>query len=433
MKKSYADLRAATDYDQLVAEMGEDFSEIADHRASNTVHTLRDVLMSGYAIFTLKYPSMLNFEQQTQRERENLKSLFGIHAICSDAQMRRVLDNVLPANLQSLFPKRFAKLKKLGVLTDYRFLKKYLLISVDGVHYFESGKVKCERCLTKQHQSGEVTYSHSMLSAALVHPRRREVFTLGGQAIELQDGETKNDCEINASKRLLSDFYDSYSDQPFVFVEDALYANEPHILDLQSRGWNYILNVKPGSHKALFKQFEGRQNRGQADQHIIKEEKASHHFSWMNNVPLNGQGNVRVNFLYYEEHLADGKIKRFSWVTSLPLRKSNVYEIMRGGRARWKIENEQFNTLKNQGYNFEHNYGHGKNNLCNVMAHLMLLAFMVDQMVQAFSRLFNLVWQAIKTKRRIWEMFRALYMTKRLKSFDHMLNLMAGFCAVQLE
>ena len=273
-----------------------------------------------------------------------------------------------------------------------------------------------------------------MLSVALVHPNRREVFTLGGQAIEKQDGTSKNDCELNASKRLQSALYESYKGVPFIIIEDALYANEPHIEQIQNNGWDFILNVKPSSHKILFKLFEARKERNQLKEHTYKEGNSTHHFYWMNNVTLNGQGNIRVNFLYYEQHLANGKVKRFSWVTSLKIRKTNVDQIMRGGRCRWKIENEQFNTLKNQGYHFEHNYGHGYNHLCNVMAHLMLLAFLVDQMVQAFNRTFNLVWKEIKARNRLWERIRAIYLSFLVNSFNELFDIIAhNILNIQLE
>jgi hypothetical protein len=66
-----------------------------------------------------------------------------------------------------------------------------------------------------------------------------------------------------------------------------------------------------------------------------------------------------------------------------------VYELERAGWTRWKIENETFNTLKNQGYNLEHNYGHGNKNLCSVFGILMMLAFLVDQIQQACCKLFQ--------------------------------------------
>jgi hypothetical protein len=86
-------------------------------------------------------------------------------------------------------------------------------------------------------------------------------------------------------------------------------------------------------------------------------------------------------------------------VTDLRVSTRNVYTLMRGGRARWKIENETFNTLKNQGYHFEHNYGHGEQNLSVVFAMLMMLAFLVDQTQQLCCALFRAVWAKFGSKR----------------------------------
>lgn len=433
MRKSYAQLRSELNYDDLIAELRSDFTQIPDHRAANVVHKLPDILMSAYAIFSLKYPSLLCFEQQSAVEQTNLQSLFGIEKICSDAQMRRVLDEVSPDQLQELFPKRFDLLTRVGIPADYRFLKKYLLFSIDGVHYFESHKINCKRCLEKQHRNGQSSYHHSMLGVALVHPQRREVFPVGCEAIQKQDGVSKNDCELNASKRLQDRLLEAYKGQPAVIVEDALYANEPHIEQILGNSWDFIINVKPSSHEILFKHFEARKERAQLATLVLKEGKQEHHFYWMNNVPLNGKGNVRVNFLYYEQHNGKGKPKCFSWVTSLRLRKSNVYDIMQGGRARWKIENEGFNTLKNQGYHFEHNYGHGYNQLCNVMALMMLLAFLIDQIIQASNRLFNDIWTAAKAKNRVWERIRAIFIIRPVNSFNELFVILADIYSVQLE
>ena len=432
MRKSQAQLRAEQNYDVLVKELRSDFQNIPDHRAANVVHKLPNILMSAYAIFALKYPSLLCFEQQPEVERSNLQKLFGVDKVCSDAQMRRVLDEIDPDHLQALFPKRFKLLKRTGLIADYRFLKKYLLFSIDGVHYFESRKIKCKRCLEKNHRNGEKSYHHSMLGLAMVHPDRREVFPLGNEAIQKQDGASKNDCELNAAKRLLDRMLEDYKSVPAIILEDALYANEPHIEKILDNKWDFILNVKPSSHSTLFKHFEARKSRRQVHTLVLKEGKVQHHFYWMNNVPLNGNGNIRVNFLYYEQH-SKGKIKRFSWVTSLRLRKSNVYDIMRAGRARWKIENEQFNTLKNQGYHFEHNYGHGYNHLCNIMALMMLLAFFSDQIIQACNRLFNDIWTAAKAKNRVWERTRAVFITRSVNSFKELFVILAGIYSIQLE
>src|SRR5438105_12837017 len=95
---------------------------------------------------------------------------------------------------------------------------------------------------------------------------------------------------------------------------------------------------------------------------------------------------------------------------------------MRGGRARWKIENETCNTLKNQGYNFEHNYGHGEQHLSVVFATIMMLAFLVDQTQQLCCALFRAVWAKLGSKRLLWERLRALFYDYHLESMQQLLE-----------
>jgi hypothetical protein len=118
---------------------------------------------------------------------------------------------------------------------------------------------------------------------------------------------------------------------------------------------------------------------------------------------------VRVNFLKYQQLLPDGAVQEWTWVTDLTLTPANVERVARAGRARWHIENETFNTLKNQGYHFEHNYGHGEENLAVVLALLMLLAFLIDQVQQKCNPLFRAAWQKKGPKCALWEAVRHLF------------------------
>jgi hypothetical protein len=134
-----------------------------------------------------------------------------------------------------------------------------------------------------------------------------------------------------------------------------------------------------------------------------------HRFRFINDMPRNESNtDVRVNFMEYWE-MGTEQVQHFSWVTDLRVSKRNVYRLMRGGRARWKIENETFDTLKNQGYHFEHNYGHGEQSLSVVFAMLMMLAFLVDQTQQRCCALFQAVWAKLGSKRLLWERMRALF------------------------
>jgi hypothetical protein len=130
---------------------------------------------------------------------------------------------------------------------------------------------------------------------------------------------------------------------------------------------------------------------------------------------------LRINFIEYWE-IAATKVQHFSWVTDLRVNKRNVFHLMRGGRARWKIENETFNTLKNQGYNFEHNYGHGEQHLSVMFAMLMRLAFLVDQAQQLCCALFQAVWAKLGSKRMLWERMRALFYGYHLQSMRELLE-----------
>lgn len=95
---------------------------------------------------------------------------------------------------------------------------------------------------------------------------------------------------------------------------------------------------------------------------------------------------------------------------------------MLGGRSRWKIENETFNTLKNQGYQFEHNFGHGKKILNTIFSMIMMLAFFVDQIQEAACGLFK---EAIKSKhsrKRFWEQMRNLFYVFYINDWDDLFN-----------
>jgi len=130
----------------------------------------------------------------------------------------------------------------------------------------------------------------------------------------------------------------------------------------------------------------------------------------------------------------DKKVKRhFSWTTNIKLSKTNVYYIMRIGRSRWKIENETFNTLKNQGYNFKHNYGHGKKNLSVVFAMLMMLAFLVDQIQQVWNMLFRAAWQETKTKKSLWEKVRQKFNEFDVPSMEIIYKLIMGLATIKYK
>jgi hypothetical protein len=256
------------------------------------------------------------------------------------------------------------------------------------------------------------------LGAAIIHPDRREVIPLMPEPIMKHDGTDKNACERNAAKRFVAKLRQDHPHLKFIVTEDSLSSNAPHIETLHAHGLHYILGVKEGDHAYLFQQVQVAEHAGRVTSYERHDRAAGvvHRFRFVNDVPLNASNvDVRVNFIEYWE-ISDTKVQHFSWVTDLRVSTRNVFHLMRGGRARWKIENETFNTLKNQGYHFEHNYGHGEQYLSVVFAMLMMLAFLVDQAQQLCCALFRAVWTKLGSKRMLWERMRALFYDYALTS-----------------
>ena len=204
------------------------------------------------------------------------------------------------------------------------------------------------------------------------------------------DGASKNDCERNAAKRLLSDVRREHPHLKLVVVEDGLASNGPHIKHLKALDLRFIVGAKRSDHKALFEWVEATERVSPgAVKHLehTDEHGVHHRLRYLDDVPLNDTHfALEVNFLEYWETRPDGREQHFAWVTDLSIDDANVMALMRAARARWRIENETFNTLKNQGYCFEHNFGHGKMHLATVFAYLMMLAFLIDPVPAALLR-----------------------------------------------
>ena len=392
------------------------FANLPDHRLDETEIALTDALMSAFAMFSLKAPSLLAFDKE--RAEGNLHTIYGIERVPCDTRMREILDPVPPKMLRPVFKSIFRQLQRGKALEPMMFLDGHYLLALDGTEYFSSKTIHCALCLHRVHRNGSITYTHQMLGAAIIHPDQRAVIPLMPEPMVQHDGTGKNDCERNAAKRFVAKLRQDHPHLKFIVTEDSLSSNAPHIETLHAHGLHYILGVKEGDHAFLFQQVQAAEQAGRVTLYERHDRAAglAHRFRFVNDVPLNAShADVHVNFIEYWESSAD-KVQHFSWVTDLRVSTRNVYHLMRGGRARWKIENETFNTLKNQGYHFEHNYGHGERYLSVVFAMLMMLAFLVDQAQQLCCTLFQAVWAKLGSKRLLWERMRALFYTYQLDS-----------------
>jgi hypothetical protein len=408
--------------DALFRLLREHFATIVDDGVDEVEMPFDDTLRSACAMFSLKAPSLLAFDKQ--RAEGNLQTLYGIARAPCDTPRRERLEPGAPESLRPSCTLVFRQLQRGQALAPMVFLDGHYVVALDGTGYFSSPPIHCDSCLHKDHRNGAVTYEHPMLGAAIIHPDFRAVMPLMPEPMVQQDGTEQNAGERNAAKRCIAKLRQAHPHLQVIITADALRSNAPHREPLHDYGGHYILGVKEGDHASLFQQVQAAEDAGRVTCYERQDRAAGlrHRLRFVNDMPFHGSStDVRGNCIAYGE-VSQDQVQHFSWVTDLRVSKRHGYTRMRGGRARWKIANETFNTLQNQGYHFEPNDGHGEKNLSVVFARLMRLAFLVDQTQQLCGALLRAVGTKLGSKRRLWERRRALFYDYRLDSMRELLE-----------
>lgn len=377
-----------------------------------------DCLMSGLAMFGMKCSSLLQFESRREEEaiKHNLETLYQIQKVPSDTYLRERLDEVDPRELRGSFKGIFSIIQRNKKLEEYTYLDEGYIVSVDGTGYFSSHKVNCNNCCIKNHSDGSITYYHQSLQGAIVHPDKNIVIPFCPEPILKEDGKDKNDCESNAAKRLFENLRREHPHLKLVITADNIGANGPYINAILDNKMSYVIVAKPSGNKSLFDFISGLK----LEKYEFTKEGIKYAFEFVNGVPLNDTyPDLLVNFFKYDEtNLETGEKKQCSWITNIKIKPNNVFKLMKAGRAKWKIENETFNTLKNQGYSYEHNFGHGNKNLTSVFAILMVLAFFIDQAQELLCTYFQDALKKAGRKIRLWEKMIELFKTYLIMSWE---------------
>lgn len=413
-----------------------------DDEQKNIISTL-DCVMSAYAVFSLKYPSLLQFDDARKSDktlRHNLESLYAIEMAPSDTQMCDRIDGLSVDIIQKAMNDVLYYFKRIKKLDYWKFMDDKYLILMDGTQTFSSKDIHCPHCCDRTYNRGKEneykTYNHQMVVAVIAHPDLKTVIPIAFEPICRSDGDEKNDCEKNASKRLLEKLKKYHPDLKGIIGSDGLSSNAPFINMVQNLGYDYLLVAKDDDHKHLKEIFFEADNADVIDFTEDIKNGTKRHRS-LKNTPLNkSNSNLLTTVLYTEEITEEtyrigkkkGQIKgkkrgisyKCMWVTSLRICRENIKHSERGGRCRWKIENETFNTLKKLGYNFKHNFGHGKKTLSNFLSGTMLLAFLVDQCLETFNKEFKLALKKAGSRIALWERIRSVFYWFYISDWDNL-------------
>jgi hypothetical protein len=396
----------------------------------NKTYTMQDIGMAAFSVFFTQNPSFLAY-QQTMRQlkgKSNAETLFGIKQIPCDNQIRQVLDPVTPDHAFPVFDSVLEALQSADMLSELRWYKDNILIALDGTHYFSSKEISCPNCSTTTHKDGTVTYFHSAITPVIVTPGLNLAISLKPEFIVPQDGNEKQDCETNAGKRWLSKHGERFGAIGATILGDDLYSRQPMCERVLSMGLNFIFVCKPDSHKSLYQWVELLEQEGDLDRLVVRRWNGKYReiytYKYANDVPLRDTDDaLMVNWVELTITKEDGKVLyRNAFVTNHKITAHNVEIIVSGGRARWKVENENNNTLKTKGYNLEHNYGHGKQHLSSLLATLNLLAFLFHTVLDLVNDNYRLIRKALPSRKTFFDDLRAL---TRYICFDNWHHLLA--------
>jgi hypothetical protein len=366
-------------------------SHLPDYRKAspNLKYSVRDAALSAFAVFVMQSPSFLAYQRDMERTkgRNNAQSLFRVEQIPSDNQIRNILDPVPASQLSELFWQLFAQIQASGLLQTHVGLDNHLLCALDGVYYFSSEQIHCANCTRLEHE-GRTRYVHSLIAPVLVAPGVSQVFSLAPEFIQPQDGHDKQDCEQAAVQRWLTQQASHLPLARTTFLADDLHCKQPFCESVLALGSSFILVCLPTSHETLYREIDLL-----AQANLLETHQERHwngrfhelrHYRFTNGVPLRAGGDaLLVNWCEVTILNAQTGEQLYtnSFATNHRLTNHSVADVVRCGRARWKTENENHNTLKNRGYHLEHNFGHGKQYLSSILITLNLLAFLLHTLL----------------------------------------------------
>jgi hypothetical protein len=402
----------------MLNSLRHDLEGVPEHRTGrNTQYTIVDAGLAAFSVFYMQSPSFLAHQRDMQRKKgqNNAQSLFGVERIPSDGQIRNLLDPVAPSPPRASFWEIYRSLDEGGCLDQYWGVAGTRLISLDGSQYFSSQEIHCANCRVTVRDEKRY-YSHLVMMAVVCAPEQEHVICLDPEFITPQDGHDKQDCEQQAIKRWVERNAGHVNPWSVTILTDDLHCHQPLCELLLKHEMHFILTCKPESHEALYEELALLERvTGAISTEVVRKWNGRCYerwvYRWADHLPLRGDAKtLLVSWceLTISNEATGEMLYHNAWATDLTLDAQLVVEVVASGRCRWKVENEGFNVLKNRGYHFEHNYGHGQQHLSMVLLTLLMLAFLFHSALGLSSLMYQAVRRELAARRTFFNDLRAL-------------------------
>jgi hypothetical protein len=399
-------------------------------KGSNCHYTFEDICLSGFSVFFTQSPSFLS-HQRTMKNAlgmSNANTIFGITKIPTDNHVRMILDEVAPDHVYGVFDEVLNRLEMADLLQEFRSFQNELLLAIDGTQYYSSQTISCPHCSKRQQQDGSILYYHMLLAPAIVSPRLRKAIALAPEFLAPQQGKKKQDHELAAAKRWLERMGNRLSPLGVTLLGDDLYSNQPFCSDVLEEDLNFLFVCKPKSHQWLYEWLTIQHHEGEMQTGIRKrKEKGTvriYTYRFTNEVPLrDSEDALLVNWaeVTVREEATGKEVYKNAFITNHLIHEENIEGLIEAGRARWKIENENNNTLKTKGYHLEHNFGHGKKYLSQTLAVLNILAFLFHTILSFTDKRYQLMRDTLPRRDMFFQDIAALFRYMLFSDWDHLL------------
>ena len=384
--------------------------EIEDCRRKSE-YELIELLVACIAMFIFKEGSRnaFNNDRDSEQFEKNYRKIFKLRFPHMDT-VNNVMQKLKEEKLENLKKDMLKFILAKKILHRFRFQKHWFVVAIDGTGVISSSKRHCKYCSTKTSKNGKVTYYHTVLEAKLVCSNGFSLSLETEWSDNSYNDNNKQDCEAKAFIRLSKKLKKNYPRLPICIVADGLYPNQTFFNICEKNNWNYIVTLKDGNLKTLWKEIEStfqRHNENKRSAICPKSgnNRISQNYRWVNGLCYK---RFKLSWVECVETKINTKTEKktetcFTHICSFSVSAGTVREISTTGRLRWKIENEGFNVQKNQGYNLEHRYSRNSMIAGKNYYQCMQIAHLINQLV-ALSKICKTMICGKITLKHLWKL-----------------------------